>query len=99
MKKIITWFVDNPVISNLIMFLIIIGGLLTTSSLKMEVFPSFELDAVSISVLYPGASSQDIEKSVTIPIEEAIYGISGIKKISPNSSEGYGIVIAEVMAG
>ena len=99
MKKIITWFVDNPVISNLIMFLIIIGGLLTTSSLKMEVFPSFELDAVSISVLYPGASSQDIEKSVTIPIEEAIYGISGIKKISSNSSEGYGIVIAEVMAG
>ena len=99
MKKIITWFVDNPVISNLIMFLIVIGGFLTTSSLKMEVFPSFELDAVSISVIYSGASSEDVEKSVCIPIEESIYGISGIKKITSSSSEGYGIVVAEVMVG
>ena len=99
MKKIITWFIDNPVISNLLMILIIIGGFLTISNLKMEVFPSFELDAISISVVYPGASSEDIEKSICIPIEESIYGISGIKKITSNSSEGYGIVIVEVMAG
>ena len=99
MKKIITWFIDNPVISNLLMFLIIIGGLLTTTSLKMEVFPSFELDVISVSVLYPGASSEDIEKSVCIPIEESIFGISGVKRINSSSSEGYGVIVAEVMAG
>ena len=73
MKKIISWFIDNPVISNLLMCLIIIGGAATISSLKMEIFPSFELDVVTVSVLYPGASSEDIEKSICIPIEENIY--------------------------
>lgn len=98
-KKIISWFVDNPVISNLLMFMIIIGGAMTISSLKMEVFPSFELDAITVSVVYPGASSEDVEKSVCIPIEENIYGISGIKRLISSSSEGYGVVLAELLAG
>ena len=51
-KKIISWFVDNPVISNLLMLMIIIGGAMTISSLKMEVFPSFELDAITVSVVF-----------------------------------------------
>ena len=99
MKKIITWFIDNPVISNLLMCLIIIGGVVTIGSLKMEVFPSFELDVITVSVAYPGASPEDIEKSVSIPIEESIYGISGIKRIISTSSEGHGLVLVEILTG
>ena len=98
MKRVITWFIDNPVISNLLMLLIIAGGFLTTSSLKMEIFPSFELDIITVAVAYPGASPEDIEKSVCVPIEESIYSISGIKRITSSSSEGYGLVVVEVMS-
>ena len=80
MKKIITWFVDNPIISNLLMVLIVVGGLITTRIVKMEIFPTFELDVVTVSVVYPGASPNDVEESLCIPIEENISGISGIKK-------------------
>mgnify|MGYP001390282160 FL=1 len=62
MKKTITWFIDNPVISNLLMILIFITGFITISNIKMEVFPSLELDVVAISTVYPGAAPEDVEK-------------------------------------
>ena len=99
MKKTITWFIDNPVISNLLMILIFITGFITISNIKMEVFPSLELDVVAISTVYPGAAPEDVEKSICIPIEESIFGISGIKNISSSSSEGYGVVIAQIISG
>ena len=97
MKRIITWFIDNPIISNLLMILIVVGGLITTNSVKMEIFPSFEVDVITVSVIYAGASPNDIEESVCIPIEENISGISGVKKITSSASEGYGIVLVEVL--
>ena len=68
MKKIITWFVDNIVVSNLLMILIFVGGFFTLSKIKMEVFPSFAVDVVTISVLYPGASPENVEKNIANPI-------------------------------
>ena len=99
MKGIITWFVDNIVVANLLMILIFVGGFFTLSKIKMEIFPSFAVDVVTISVLYPGASPENIEKNICIPIEESIQGISGLKKITSSSSSGYGIVAVEIMAG
>ena len=99
MKKIITWFVDNIVVANLLMILIFVGGFFTLSKIKMEIFPSFAVDVVTVSVLYPGASPENVEKNICIPIEESIQGISGIKKITSGSSSGYGVVAVEVMAG
>ena len=99
MKKIITWFIDNPVISNLLMILIFLAGFITISNIKMEVFPGLELDVVTISVVYPGAAPEDVEKSVCIPIEESIFGISGIKNINSTASESYGVVVAQIISG
>ena len=99
MKKIITWFIDNPVISNLLMILIFLAGFITISNIKMEVFPGLELDVVAISVVYPGAAPEDVEKSVCIPIEESIFGISGIKNINSTASESYGVVVAQIISG
>ena len=99
MKKVITWFIDNPVISNLLMILIFLAGFITISNIKMEVFPGLELDVVAISVVYPGAAPEDVEKSVCIPIEESIFGISGIKNINSTASESYGVVVAQIISG
>ena len=99
MKKIITWFVDNIVVSNLLMILIFVGGFFTLSNIKMEIFPSFAVDIVTVSVLSPGSSPENIEKNISIPIEESVQGISGIKKITSSSSSGYGLVAIEIMAG
>ena len=72
MNRIIEWFVGNHVAANLLMFGIIIAGLMTLPTIKQTVFPDIEINYVSVTVVYPGASPVDMEKSVTLRIEEEL---------------------------
>ena len=89
MKKIISWFVDNPIISNLLMLLIIIGGFATTSSIKMEIFPTFELDVVTISAIYPGASPDDVEEGDLVIFPANLFHMA-----PPHYSDKYRTIIS-----
>ncbi|MBN1787542.1 MAG: efflux RND transporter permease subunit [Sedimentisphaerales bacterium] len=95
-KGILSWFARNHVAANLLMFLIIAGGLLTIKRLNMEVFPEISLDRITISVPYRGASPSDVEQGVCLRVEEAIAGIDGIKRISATAAEGMASVVVEV---
>lgn len=96
----IEWFARNSVAANLLMFAIIIAGVSAAArSIPVEVFPSFQVDSVSISTLFRGATPQSVEESVSNRIEEAIYDIEGVGDISSRSSEGYSRIIAEVQSG
>lgn len=78
---IIGWFASNPVAANLLMLLILAGGLLGMVSVDKEVFPRFSPHQIAISTIYPGAGPLEIEESVCIPIEEAIHNLNGIKHL------------------
>ncbi len=93
----IAWMVKNHVTANLLMIVLLVGGFFTTSSIKMEVFPEFALDVISISVSYPGASPEEIEKSILLAIEKEISGQEGIKEITSVALEGSGRVTLELM--
>jgi len=96
----IEWFARNPVAANLLMCAIIIAGVSSAfRSIPLEVFPSFQTDAVSISTVLRGATPQSVEDGVSNRIEEAIYDIEGIGKVTSRSSEGYSLTIAEVDTG
>jgi len=97
MKDLIAWFTKNYVASNLFVLFVIIGGILVLSSIKIEIFPETELDQISISIRYEGASPEEVEESLILPIEEAISGLSGIKEITSTAKEGYGVVIIDVI--
>ena len=99
MKNIINWFVNNIVAANLFMILILISGYVTLPKILMEIFPSPTLDIVSISVPYPGASPEDIEKSICTKIEENIAGIESIKKIRSTALENQGLIYVELLTG
>ena len=90
MKKVISWWIDNHVVANLLMIFIIIVGLYYASSIKKEVMPEFSLDIIEVDVPYRGATPTDIEESICIKIEEHIAGIEGIKKIHSTAIEGMG---------
>jgi len=93
MHGMVSWFTRNPVAANLLMVFIIAAGAVTLASrLPLEVFPSFELDRISIRVPYRGATPVEVEQGVTIKIEEAIQGLEGIKQIQSNAVEGLGTV-------
>ncbi|MCL1052081.1 efflux RND transporter permease subunit [Shewanella abyssi] len=95
-KGIIAWFAKNNVAANLLMWILLIGGLFSTVIINKEIFPTFELNYLNISVAYPGAAPQEIEEGINIKIEEAIQDINGIKKVTSVASEGVGSVTIEV---
>ena len=99
MEKLIRWFVNNKVVSNLLMILIIVTGVTTIPMLKMEVFPEIDLNIISISAVYPGATPSDVEEAICIKIEERLQGLDGVKKITSNASESVGSVNIEIISG
>ena len=99
MKKLIDWFGHNPVAANLLMWILVVGGLLALPRTHQEEFPNIEVDAVRISVPYLGAAPAEVESGVCIRIEEAIQGTEGIDKISSSASEGLCTVTAELVEG
>jgi len=93
----ITWFAKNSVAANLLMISILIAGLFSlNTSIPLEVFPSFETHVVSVKVSLPGATPQDVEKSVTIRIEEAVQDLEGIDQIRSTSGEGSAAVYIDI---
>jgi multidrug efflux pump subunit AcrB len=88
---------QHPVAANLLMIVLLIGGLATASKTKQEIFPEFTLDIVTVSVPYPGASPEEIERGIVLAVEEELRGIDDIKKITSVSSEGSAVISAELL--
>ena len=93
----IGWMARHPVAANLLMFVLIVGGVLGVVRSKQEVFPEFTLDQVQVSVPYPGASPTEVEQGIILAIEEAIRGIDGVKRVNASAFEGRGVVNVELL--
>ncbi|MCE5184991.1 MAG: efflux RND transporter permease subunit [Planctomycetaceae bacterium] len=95
----IEWMILNRVTPNLLMMVLLFGGLFMTTRITQEVFPEYQLDLVTVSVPYPGSSPEEVEQGIILVIEEAIRGLEGIKEITAQASEGNGRVTAELLEG
>jgi multidrug efflux pump subunit AcrB len=84
----IAWFAVNPVAVNLLMLLIWVGGISSLWSIDKDVLPSLASEGIEITALYPGAGPSEVEKSVCIPLERAVFDLPGIKDLSSESTEG-----------
>ena len=62
----VAWMAGHPVAANLLMLALVIGGLVMAFRVKQEVFPEFTLDIVGVSVTYPGASPEEVEKGIVL---------------------------------
>ncbi len=89
----------HSVCANLLMLMLLIGGLFVGFKIKKEVFPDFELDIVSIMVPYPGAGPEEVERGILLAIEESLQGLDGIKDISATAGEGMARVTVEILEG
>jgi multidrug efflux pump subunit AcrB len=84
----IAWMAQNSVTANLLMLVLVFGGLVGSLRVKQEVFPEFDLDSVVVMVPYPGASPRETEQGITLAIEEAVRGVEGVKRVTSTSQEG-----------
>ena len=99
MNAAIKWMTEHPVAAWLSMILLVGMGAITATNLPQKTFPEFSLDAVSISVSYPGASPSEIQASIVQPIEDELSGVDGIDDITANISEGRGGVNVTFLDG
>ncbi|MBW1675090.1 MAG: efflux RND transporter permease subunit [Deltaproteobacteria bacterium] len=97
MKGIVAWFAENHVTANLLMVFLLLAGVVTGLTMKLEVFPETSLDRISISMAYPGASPAEVEEAIVRRIEENVAGLAGIKRIDSVAREGFGSVSLEVI--
>ena len=99
MKGIIAWFGRNHVAANLLMMMMILGGLFSLPIIQQKTFPDINVDVISISVAYLGAAPEEVEQGVCVRIEEEINGLNGIEEITSSAAEGACGVSAEIIAG
>jgi multidrug efflux pump subunit AcrB len=95
----VAWMAKNPVAANVLMIILLVGGFLMAFKIKQEVFPEFNMDTVSITTSYPGASPEEVEEGIVQSIEEAIQGIDGVKEVTSTAGEGMASVNAELLEG
>ena len=99
MNGLIEWFAKNGVAANLLAIFIAIVGVMTIGTLRQEVFPEFSSDIISVRVVYPGAAPEEVEEGISQKIEESIYGLTDVKKITSSSQENAGSVMVELNPG
>lgn len=95
-KGIISWFGHNHVAANILMMVLLVGGLFSISNMRTETFPSIDPKMVTVRVVYPGATPYEVADGITSRVEEALIGIDGVKRISAVASEGSGSVYVEL---
>ncbi len=91
--------VNNPVFVNLLLVVAIALGLVFYATTPKEIFPAVPLDKVLITTIYKNVVPERIEQVITIPIENAVKGVDGIKKIQSISKQGYSVIILDVEPG
>ncbi|MEM1118863.1 MAG: efflux RND transporter permease subunit [Bacteroidota bacterium] len=92
MKNIVAYFVKYHVVVNLTLLVMITMGILGFSNLKFGLFPPEDIKYISIDMVYPGASPEEVEEGITNKMEEELKGITGIKRVTSSSNENFSSV-------
>ncbi len=99
MRNLITHFIKYPVAGNVIIIAFAILGYMGMKSMKSSFFPLQDAKLINITVVYPGASPQEIEEGVVLKIENNLRGLLGIDRFTSSSSENAGSIIVEAEKG
>jgi len=95
----IAWMAGHGVAANLLMVMLLLGGLLMSFIVRQEVFPSFSVDAVQVLVPYPGASPEEVESALVLPVEEALAEVDGIEEVVSTAKENVANIMVKALTG
>lgn len=85
--------IKRPTLIIVLFTILTLGGLYSYSSLSYELIPKFEMNVITISTVYPGASPGEIENTVTKKIEDAVSSLEMVKKVESKSYESLSVVM------
>ncbi|SDQ32429.1 efflux RND transporter permease subunit [Pseudovibrio sp. Tun.PSC04-5.I4] len=99
MKSLTTWFIRNPVAANLIMAFILIVGVTSLMTVRIEGFPKLPADTITITTTLPNAYTAQVDQQITRKIEKALEGLAGVKNISSSTQPGVSLISVEKNSG
>ena len=85
----------HPVAPNVLMLILIVAGLWAVTQMNIRFFPKFDIQFVLVTVPWPGASAEDVEKSLIVPLENQLRSVPNVDKITTSSNDGAGVAILE----
>jgi multidrug efflux pump subunit AcrB len=86
----------HKVAANVLMLLAFVLGTIGITRMNVQFFPTFELDVISVRVVWTGASAEDVELGITAPLEERLKTVDGLKKMSSTSAQGVASITLEL---
>ncbi len=95
----IRFSVSNPLITNMMLVLVMLLGVLSWQAMPQEMFPVVELDMARVTTEFEGASPQEVEQQITLTIEEELDGMSDLDVMTSISSEGLSSVTLKLKPG
>ncbi len=99
MRKIIEYFIRYHVAVNVLIIAFFVFGILGILSLKSSYFPLTESKIISVAIVYPGASPQEIEEGIVLKIEDNLKGLKGVDRVTSVSRENSGTITVEIEKG
>lgn len=96
MKKFIAFFAERSLIVNIITIGVLLAGIMFIFTAKREAFPRIDFDYVVANTVYPGATPEDVEKLISIPIENQLREVDGIEELWSSSIESRSIVVVKL---
>ncbi len=88
--------IRRPVFATMVIVSFMVLGIVSMTRLGIDLFPDVSFPFVNISVVYPGASPEEVETLVTRPIEDAVAGINGVKRVQSSSTESLSMIGVEL---
>ena len=95
MQKLVSYFIEKPVIANVLMFGLLAIAFMTWKNIGKEEMPEFAFNSIRISFRYPGAAAEDVELFIVKPIEERLKGVTELEKVTSTSAFGSGTFYVE----
>ncbi len=91
-----TTSIRRPVFATMVIMSFMVLGIVSMTRLGIDLFPDVSFPFVNITVVYPGASPEEVETLVTKPLEDAVAGINGVKRVESRSSDSFSRVGVEL---
>ena len=93
------FFVRHKVAANLLMLVMLMGGVIGLSRMNIQFFPTFALDFVTVRVVWNGAAAEDVEQAITIPLEQRLRSLENLKSMTSTSAQGVSSITLEFIEG
>lgn len=99
MRKLISYFIKYHVAVNVIVIAFAVFGIFGALSLNSSFFPLTDSKNISINIIYPGASPQEVEEGIVLKIEDNLKGLDGVDRVTSVSRENSGNINVEIEKG